>query len=100
MKPKARPTLYYVILLCCAVLSVPLWLFPAIEQPEHIIIKVEVPMSIRATQLKLIELGYERVWVPEQGDFNNVIPDGKWGDITDAAYCSYKAAEAIRLMEK
>ena len=50
---------------------------------------VEVPMSVQKTQLALIDLGYKRVYVPEQGDYNDVTPDNKWGNITEASYNQY-----------
>ena len=47
-----------------------------------IIKQVEVPMSVQATQLKLIELGYD----PGPAD-------NKWGVKTETAYNQYKCEQ-------
>ena len=54
--------------------------------------------TIRETQQQLIDAGYERVYVPRRGEWCTLAADGKWGEITDAAYCQYKCDEALEVM--
>ena len=62
----------------------------AYDLGQRRIVYVEKPMSVQATQLALIALGYD---VGPKG------ADNSWGDGTEKAYCNYKADEALGLME-
>lgn len=57
----------------------------------------DVP-DISDIQQRLIDMGFE--WASIKGVQKQVVIDGVWGEITDRAYCNYKAAQSIEKMSK
>ena len=77
MKPKDDTKLWYVLLLCCAVLCFPMGLL--VGESKRQAPEPEIIRSIGETQQQLRDAGYD------------IKVDYIWGPETERAYCDYLA---------